>query len=71
MEAFGFAIEDATKAIELNPGYVKVYRPGSAALCSAYTTLIIQAYYRRAISNMAIMKSKEALKDFRTVARKG
>ena len=32
MEAFGFAIEDATKAIELNPGYVKVYRLSSAAL---------------------------------------
>lgn len=25
MEAFGFAIEDATMSIELNSGYVKVY----------------------------------------------
>lgn len=52
MEAYGFAIADASKAIELDPGYVK-------------------AYYRRALSLMAIVKNKEALKDFRTVCRKG
>ncbi len=52
MEAFGFAIADATKAIELDPSYVK-------------------AYYRRAMSNMAILKNKDALKDFKTVVKKG
>lgn len=52
MEAYGFAIADASKAIELDPGYVK-------------------AYYRRALSLMAIVKNKEALKDFKTVCRKG
>lgn len=50
-EAFGYAVADASKAIELDPNFVK-------------------AYYRRAISNMGIMKHREALKDFRTVARK-
>lgn len=52
METYGLAIMDATKAIELDPGYVK-------------------AYYRRAIGLMAIVKNKEALKDFKTVCRKG
>lgn len=52
METYGLAILDATKAIELDPGYVK-------------------AYYRRAIGLMAIVKNKEALRDFRAVCRKG
>ncbi|KAF3211476.1 hypothetical protein TWF106_010198 [Orbilia oligospora] len=50
-EAYGYAISDATKAIELDPGFVK-------------------AYYRRALANTAILKPKEALKDFRTVTKK-
>jgi tetratricopeptide (TPR) repeat protein len=52
MESFGFAIADATKAIELDPSYVK-------------------AYYRRAISYLAIVKHKDALKDFKAVCKKG
>lgn len=52
LEAFGFAISDATKAIELDPNNVK-------------------AYYRRAVSQLACMKNKEALKDLKTVCRKG
>ncbi|KAI9049506.1 hypothetical protein LZ554_006535 [Drepanopeziza brunnea f. sp. 'monogermtubi'] len=50
-EAYGYAIADATKAIELNPNLVK-------------------AYYRRAVAYTAILKSKEALRDFKTVVRK-
>lgn len=45
-EAYGYAIADATKAIELNPKFIK-------------------AYYRRALANAAILKPKEALKDFK------
>ncbi|POS75292.1 protein phosphatase 5 [Diaporthe helianthi] len=46
-EAYGYAIQDATKAIELNPGFVK-------------------AYYRRAIAHAAVLRPKDALKDFKT-----
>ncbi|PGH01226.1 hypothetical protein AJ79_07998 [Helicocarpus griseus UAMH5409] len=51
LEAYGFAVADATKAIELDPSYVK-------------------AYWRRAVANTAILNSREALKDFKTVVRK-
>ncbi|MCJ1373593.1 hypothetical protein MMC20_004821 [Loxospora ochrophaea] len=51
IESYGYAIADASKAIELDPGYVK-------------------AFYRRAIANTAILNSREALKDFKTVVRK-
>ncbi|EEQ34056.1 Palmitoyl-protein thioesterase 1 [Microsporum canis] len=51
LEAFGFAIADATKAIELDPTYVK-------------------AYWRRAVANTAILNSRAALKDFKTVVKK-
>nr|KMM66995.1 serine/threonine protein phosphatase PP1-gamma catalytic subunit [Coccidioides posadasii RMSCC 3488] len=51
LEAYGYAIADATKAIELDPSYVK-------------------AYWRRAVANTAILNSREALKDFKTVVRK-
>ncbi|PQE30732.1 phospho phosphatase (serine threonine specific phosphatase) protein [Rutstroemia sp. NJR-2017a WRK4] len=50
-EAYGYAIADATKAIELDPNFVK-------------------AYYRRAVAYTAILKSREALKDFKTVVKK-
>lgn len=33
--------------------------------------LVSKAYYRRAISNVALLKYKEALKDFKTVCKKG
>ncbi|KAJ8109369.1 hypothetical protein ONZ43_g6156 [Nemania bipapillata] len=45
-EAFGYAIADATKAIELKPAFVK-------------------AYFRRAVSYAAILKPKDAVKDFK------
>ncbi|RDW89494.1 serine phosphatase-3 [Coleophoma cylindrospora] len=50
-EAYGYAIADATKAIELDPNFVK-------------------AYYRRAVAYTAILKTKDALKDFKTVVKK-
>ena len=37
-EAYGYAIADATKAIELDPNFVKVFAPGDAmtrVFCSA------------------------------------
>ncbi|TAQ90402.1 hypothetical protein B7494_g1263 [Chlorociboria aeruginascens] len=49
-EAYGYAIADATKAIELDPKFTK-------------------AYYRRAVAYTAILKSKDALKDFKTVVK--
>jgi serine/threonine-protein phosphatase 5 len=49
-EAYGYAIEDATKAIALDPGFVK-------------------AYYRRATAYNAILKPKEAVKDFKTCVK--
>ncbi|KAI5480161.1 protein phosphatase 5, partial [Pseudohyphozyma bogoriensis] len=48
LEEHGLAIADATRAIELDPRFVK-------------------AYYRRALANLAIMKPKAALVDFRKV----
>ncbi|KAI9746541.1 MAG: hypothetical protein M1818_000254 [Claussenomyces sp. TS43310] len=50
-EAYGYAIADATSAIELNPDFIK-------------------AYYRRAVAYTAILKSKDALRDFKTVVKK-
>ncbi|TPX15165.1 uncharacterized protein E0L32_004723 [Thyridium curvatum] len=49
-EAYGYAIADATKAIELNPSFVK-------------------AYYRRATAYAAILKPKDAVKDFKTCVK--
>ncbi|KAK4193097.1 Serine/threonine-protein phosphatase T [Podospora australis] len=49
-EAYGYAIRDATRAIDLNPAFVK-------------------AYYRRAIAYAAILKLKDAVKDFKTCVK--
>ncbi|KAM7201510.1 Serine/threonine-protein phosphatase T [Rhypophila sp. PSN 637] len=49
-EAYGYAIRDATKAIELKPDFIK-------------------AYYRRATANAAILKPKEAVRDFKTCVK--
>ncbi|KAH7033003.1 serine/threonine-protein phosphatase 5 [Microdochium trichocladiopsis] len=49
-EAFGYAIADATKAIELNPKLVK-------------------AYFRRAVAYAAILKPKDAVRDFKQVVQ--
>ncbi|KAI9760213.1 MAG: hypothetical protein M4579_001829 [Chaenotheca gracillima] len=51
VEAYGYAIADATKAIEIDPSFAK-------------------AYYRRAVANTAILQSRDALKDFKTVVKK-
>ncbi|KAG8532147.1 uncharacterized protein KY384_003787 [Bacidia gigantensis] len=50
LEQYGYAIADATKAVELDQSYAK-------------------AFYRRAVANMAILKSREALRDFKTAAK--
>ncbi|KAK9238869.1 Metallo-dependent phosphatase-like protein [Lipomyces kononenkoae] len=50
-EAYGAAIADATKAIDINPDYVK-------------------SYYRRALAYTAILRPKDALKDFNTVVQR-
>ncbi|KAK3328468.1 serine/threonine-protein phosphatase 5 [Cercophora scortea] len=49
-EAYGYAIRDATRAIELKPSFVK-------------------AYYRRATAYAAILKPRDALKDFKTCVK--
>ncbi|GAB1207005.1 hypothetical protein APSETT445_005709 [Aspergillus pseudonomiae] len=51
LEAYGFAIADATKALELDAGYTK-------------------AYWRRALANTAILNYKDALRDFKVVAKR-
>eukprot|EP00850_Spirogloea_muscicola_P022878 SM000316S12293 [mRNA] locus=s316:27000:31545:+ [translate_table: standard] len=50
LEEYGSAIDDASRAIELNPGYIK-------------------GYYRRGTAYLAMAKLKDALKDFRQVAK--
>ncbi|CAG8751639.1 14420_t:CDS:2, partial [Dentiscutata heterogama] len=50
-EAYGFAVEDAERAVKADPTYVK-------------------GYYRRAAANMALCRFKDALQDFRIVAKK-
>jgi len=79
------AIEKYTKAIELDPSkpvyysnraqaYIKTesfgYAVADATKAIELDPNFVKAYYRRAISNMGIMKHSEALKDFRAVARK-
>lgn len=49
-ECFGYALSDASKAIDLDKNYVK-------------------GFYRRAASNMALGKWKEALKDYEYVTK--
>jgi serine/threonine-protein phosphatase 5 len=49
-EAYGYAIRDATKAIELRPSWGK-------------------AYYRRATAYAAILRPKDAVKDFKTCVK--
>ncbi|KAG0155815.1 hypothetical protein PDIDSM_2988 [Penicillium digitatum] len=66
LEAFGFAIADATKAIELDPNYVKIKESWGYMLNPCPS----QAYWRRALANTAILSYKEALKDFKAVVRR-
>jgi serine/threonine-protein phosphatase 5 len=51
LEAYGYAVQDADKALELDSNNVK-------------------AYYRRASANTAILKHREALRDWKLVIRK-
>jgi len=67
LEAYGYAIADATKAIALDPDFVKVslgFRMHVAPLT------LDQAYYRRAVANTAILKHSEAIHDWRIVVKK-
>ncbi|KAF8428683.1 Metallo-dependent phosphatase-like protein [Tirmania nivea] len=81
---WGKAVELYTKAIELDgtqcvfysnraQAHIKMESFGFAIEDATKAIELnpgyVKAYYRRAISNMAIMKSKQALKDFRTVAK--
>ncbi|KAK0635492.1 serine/threonine-protein phosphatase 5 [Bombardia bombarda] len=50
MESYGYAIRDATKAVEIKPDFVK-------------------AYYRRATAYAAILKPRDAVKDFKTCVK--
>jgi len=51
LEAYGLAVIDATKAIEIDPAFTK-------------------AYYRRAVANTAILRHKDALRDWKIVAKR-
>jgi serine/threonine-protein phosphatase 5 len=51
LEAYGLAINDATKAIELDNAFTK-------------------AYYRRAVANTAVLRHKDALRDWRVVVKR-
>lgn len=67
-EAYGYAIADATKAIELDPNFVKVRHNNLRKLVSCSDNF--QAYFRRAVAYTAILKSRDALRDFKTVVKK-
>lgn len=77
-EAYGYAIADATKAIELDPNFVKVCYYPKLHITTNFLQFVflwhllnsVQAYYRRAVAYTAILKSRDALKDFKTVVRK-
>jgi serine/threonine-protein phosphatase 5 len=77
-EAYGYAIADATKAIELDPKFVKVWNwylnwrdkeEPAAPFLRLDVADVTQAYFRRAVAYTAILKSRDALKDFKTVVR--
>jgi len=82
-EAYGYAVRDATRAIELKPGFVKVRNSPLPASLPSWTSdpwnigprtsadrrTSTQAYYRRATAYTAILKPKEAVKDFKTCVK--
>lgn len=81
LEAFGFAIADATKALELDPNYVKVSPIMNPTGCTTHaagvhfrgyilTRYLSQAYWRRALANTAILSYKAAVKDFKAVVKR-
>jgi serine/threonine-protein phosphatase 5 len=73
MEMYGLAVADASKAIELDPSNVKA---GDIFLHFVYNLhpildlTSVQAYYRRASANTAILHHREALRDWRVVIKK-
>ena len=73
-EAYGYAIADTTKAIKLDPKFVKACcTPVALALHVLLVAntrgSVMQAYFRRGLALAAILKPKEALKDFRECVR--
>lgn len=76
LEAYGFAIADATKALELDPAYTKVSSSPvdiSRCFCAFKRARILishQAYWRRALGNTAILNYRGALKDFKAVVKR-
>lgn len=68
-ECYGYALSDASKALELDNKYIKVSESVINPLLAILLTLCVQGYYRRASANMAVGKFKQALKDFEAVIR--
>ena len=68
LESYGYAIADAAKAIELDENCIKVHGPISPTISPQLTRN--KAYYRRAVAYTAILNSREALRDFKTVVKK-
>jgi serine/threonine-protein phosphatase 5 len=71
-ESYGYALADATKAIELDPGFVKVVAVARGCgfpycLTAPARSSRSQAYYRRASASMALLRFKDAQRDLRTV----
>lgn len=78
LENYGSAVEDSSKAIELDATFFKVFFnffPTSSVYACRYPILThsipsrlpFQAYYRRGSSHFALGKFSEALRDFRKV----
>ncbi|KAJ4836831.1 Serine/threonine-protein phosphatase 5 [Turnera subulata] len=82
LEEYGSAIQDASKAIEIDPKYSKAstFMPSSHSpssfcvvqyLCSLFLAMCfsLQGYYRRGAAYLAMGKFKDALKDFQQVKK--
>lgn len=77
LEEYGSAIQDASKAIEIDPKYSKVrstsmfdtllYILFLSFLTTFWNYSVRQGYYRRGAAFLAMGKLKEALKDFQQV----
>lgn len=73
LEEYGSAIQDASKAIEIDPRYSKVSSSYDDTLrlilifFADYYITEPQGYYRRGAAYLAMGKFKDALKDFQQV----
>ncbi|TFK73939.1 protein phosphatase 5 [Pluteus cervinus] len=68
LEEFGYAVDDLTRAIEIDPKYVKAYYrrvPVPVVLPSAYR--LYSRFLSRAKCYMQMMKPQDAVTDFKTV----